>query len=74
MAYTPARSQSNTTPYAVGEKIYGGGRSFPTMGPVDRMGYKERDAVSAARRDAVLRRLQAVQGGKTASADAMRKV
>lgn len=74
MAYTPTRNQENTTPYAVGNKIYGGGRSFPTMGPVDRMGYKERDNVAAARRDAVLRKLKAVQGGKTASADAMRKV
>jgi hypothetical protein len=73
MAYTP-RTQANTTPYAVGNKVYGGGRSMPNIGPVDRLGYRERDAVSAARRDAVLRKLKAVQSGKTGSADAMRKV
>lgn len=73
MAYNP-RSQAHVTPYAVGNKIYGGGRSAPNIGPVDRLGYRERDAVSGARRDAVLRRLKAVQGGKTGSADAMRKV
>lgn len=74
MAYTPTRGQKDVTPYAVGDKIYGGGRSFPTMGPVDRMGYRERDNVASARRQAVLNRLKAVQSGKTASADAMRKV
>jgi hypothetical protein len=36
MAYTP-RSSSGAAPYAVGNKIYGGGRSFPTMGPVDKL-------------------------------------
>jgi len=65
---------SGIAPYAVGNKIYGGGRSFPTSGPVDKMGYRERDAKASARRDAVLRRLQAKQSGKYASADALRTV
>lgn len=73
MAYIP-RTTQGYNPYAVGEKIYGGGRSFPTSGPVDKMGYKERDLQSQARRNAILRRLQARGSGKYASADAMRTV
>lgn len=72
-AYTP-RSTSSYNPYAVGEKIYGGGRSFPTAGMVDKQGYRERDAVSQARKDAILRRMQANNTGKYASADSLRKV
>lgn len=74
MAYNPSRQTNSTMPYAVGNKIYGGGRSFPTMGPVDKMGYQVRDKVHAARRDAVLRRLKAMQKGNAMSADAMRGV
>lgn len=73
MAYNPRRAAS-VMPYAVGNKIYGGGRSFPTSGPVDKMGYKERDATSKARGAAVRRRMKALQSGKAASADAQRKV
>lgn len=73
MAYT-ARSTSSYNPYAVGNKVYGGGRSFPTSGPVDKMGYRERDATSRARRNAILRRLKSNNSGKYASADSMRKV
>jgi len=73
MAYF-SREEANIVPYAVGNRIYAGGRSNPTQGPVDRLGYKERDAKSTARRSAVLRRLQALQGGKFASADALRTV
>jgi hypothetical protein len=51
-------------PYAAGSKVYGMGRSNPTSGPVDPMGYKMRDRAAAARRNAVLRRLQAMQGGR----------
>ena len=61
-------------PYAAGQKVYGMGRSFPTMGPVDKLGYRERDAKHRARRNAMLRRLQAQQQGKEFSADAMRGV
>ncbi len=73
MAYTP-RSSEDVNPYAVGNKIYGGGRSFPTMGPVDKMGYRERDNKSKARQDAILRRLRAESQGKFASPDAQRMV
>lgn len=73
MAYSP-RSTSSAAPYLVGNKIYGGGRSFPTSGPVDKLGYRERDAKSRARRDAILRRLKAESNAKYASPDVMRKV
>ncbi len=73
MAYTP-RSTQSVAPYAVGNKIYGGGRSFPTMGPVDKLGYRERDAKTRARRDAILRRMKANSNAKYASADSLRKV
>lgn len=73
MAYT-SRNTSDVAPYAVGNKIYGGGRSFPTMGPVDKMGYNERDAKHRARRNAMLRKMQDKLKGHYASADAQRKV
>lgn len=59
-------------PYAAGAKIYGAGRSNPTSGPVDKMGYRERDRATIARRNAILRRLKAMQGGKFMSADFLR--
>lgn len=71
MAYTP-RTAYEINPYAVGNKIYGGGRSFPTMGPVDPLGYRERDLQTKARRNAILRRLQAQNAGKYMSADYLR--
>lgn len=45
--------------YAAGNKIYGGGRSWPTMGPVDILGYRERDLKVKGKRNAMLRRLKA---------------
>lgn len=45
-------------PYAAGAKIYGGGRFNPTMGPVDKTGYKERDRSRQVRRNAVLQMLK----------------
>ena len=73
MAYT-SRTTSGYNPFSVGKKVYGGGRSFPTSGPVDKTGYRERDAVAAARRNAILRRMKAKSKGSFASADAQRKV
>jgi hypothetical protein len=61
-------------PYAVGNKIYGGGRSFPNLGPSDKMGYRERDLKHAARRAALLRRLKAKQKGNYMSPDIGRKI
>lgn len=60
-------------PYAAGKKIYGGGRSNPTSGPVDKLGYRERDLATQARRNAILRRLQAMQSGRYMSANYLRK-
>lgn len=45
-------------PFAAGKKKYGGGRPMPTVGPVDKQGYKQRDAENKARREAILRRLK----------------
>lgn len=44
--------------YAAGEKSYGMGRPAPSMGKIaDRTGYAQRDAKAAARREALLRRV-----------------
>jgi hypothetical protein len=54
-------------PYSAGKKTYGGGRPMPTIGPVDPIGYKERDAANAQQnindRNATLRRLKNNQKG-----------
>lgn len=55
------------TPYAAGYKMYGGGRSNPTNGPVDKAGYQQRDILNRAKRDALLRRMKAEQSGDYAS-------
>lgn len=56
-------------PYAAGDKIYGGGRDAPNIGPVDPTGHRERDLKYQARRSAMLRRLKALQGNNHGSAD-----
>jgi len=61
-------------PYAVGNKIYGGGRSFPTMGPVDPMGYAERDLRATAQRNAMLRRMKSNMRGDFGSANSLRSI
>lgn len=48
-------------PYAAGRKVYGMGRDFPTMGPVDKSGYRKRDAEARARKRAVMRRLDTLK-------------
>lgn len=60
--------------YAAGDKRYGGGRSNPTMGPVDKLGYAERDRVAASRRNAILARLKAGQQGRLMSVEYGRQV
>lgn len=64
---------SQMMPYLVGNKVYGGGRSFPTMGPVDKLGYVERDAKMAARRNALLRQMKSNAKGDYMSADSLRE-
>jgi len=56
-------------PYAAGDKIYGGGRDAPNIGPVDPTGHRERDLKYQARRTALLRRLKAVGQQNYASPD-----
>jgi hypothetical protein len=73
MAVSNARLRS-VNPYSTGNKVYGAGRSFPTMGPVDKLGYAERDAQHRSRRNAIGRRLAANAKGAYASADSLRKV
>lgn len=45
--------------YAAGNKVYGAGRPFPNIGAVDKMGYRERELRTKAKRNAMLRRLKA---------------
>ena len=58
-------------PYGAGKKTYGGGRSAPNIGPVDPLGYKERDA-RKLRQNAALQKLMAMKNKDFFSADNMR--
>lgn len=55
--------------YAAGNKVYGAGRSNPTSGPVDKLGYRERDLAHRSKRNAILRRLKKNQSGSYMSSD-----
>lgn len=70
-AYLQGRRQS-FNPYSAGRKVYGGGRSAPNIGRSDRAGYRKRDNKAKNMREALLRRLQARQGGKYASSAAQK--
>lgn len=69
-----SRKTISMNPYSAGNKIYGGGRSFPTSGPVDPLGYRERDLETKAKRNAVLRRLKNNTKGNFASSDSLRGI
>jgi hypothetical protein len=56
------------SPYTAGNKVYGGGRPMPNIGPVNKAGYRERDRKAKARRDAMLRRMRAMQSGNPMAA------
>lgn len=59
--------------FAVGQKRYNGGTTFsPTMGQVDRTGYKDREMRNNAKREAYLRWLQDNQRGASGSVNAQR--
>lgn len=73
LAYVQGRRQQ-FTPYAAGNKTYGGGRSAPNIGASDKSGYRERDAKAKLRREALLKRMKANQAGKFASANAQRPI
>lgn len=59
-------------PYGAGQKTYGGGRSFPNIGPTSNpQGYNIRDREGAQKRNAMLRRLKSRQRGKYMSSDSL---
>jgi hypothetical protein len=61
-------------PYAAGDKIYGGGRDAPNIGPVDPTGHRERDLKYHARKTAMIRRLKAIRNGNFMSPDVRREL
>lgn len=71
MAYSK-KGDLNAAPYLVGNRVYGGGRPFPNIGPSDPMGYRERDLRHKARQSAILRRMKAQQSKKYMSSDFLR--
>lgn len=60
------------TPYAAGAKVYNQVSSAPTMGPVDKTGYRDRDRRLAARRNAMLKRMQSMNEGAYARPNFLR--
>lgn len=76
MATDPYAKPDGFNPYAAGDKRYGlAGRTNATSGPVSRQGlagYAERDREVAARKQAVLARMQAAQSGNYLSANYLR--
>lgn len=59
-------------PYAAGAKTYSAVSSSPTMGPVDKTGYMERDRRRKARKQAVLAAMKAKAKGAYADPNALR--
>lgn len=59
-------------PFAAGAKVYGGGRYNPTMGPVDKTGYAERDRKLQVRRNALQAKMKARGKKAYSNADSMR--
>lgn len=59
-------------PFAAGNKHYGGGRPMPNLGANDPRGYRERDLKLQARRNALLRKMQAEHQGNYLSPDSLR--
>lgn len=67
-AYLLGRKQS-FNPYSAGKKLYSSGIDAPNIGPVDKLGYIERDSVAKSRRNALLKRLKAAQSGNLISSE-----
>lgn len=60
-------------PYGAGNKVYGGARNAPNVGPVaDKSGYRMRDQQARLRRNALLKRMQKGQRGQYMSSDWLR--
>jgi hypothetical protein len=70
-AYLTGGSGQTFSGYAAGKRVYGGGRSNPTSGPVDKIGYRERDLATKSRKNAMLRRMKANKKGQYASSAAL---
>lgn len=63
LVYLQGRGQG-FNPYSAGSKQYNSGlMSSPNIGPVDKLGYRQRDKEASTRRNALLRRLQAQNRG-----------
>lgn len=60
------------SPYAAGSKTYGQAMKSPTMGPVDKTGYANRDRRLKAKRNAVLAKMQSGNTGAFASSNFLR--
>lgn len=58
--------------YAAGRKQYGGGRSMPNIGTVDKMGYRVRDRKARVKNQAILRRIKNMQAGNYNNPSALR--
>ena len=63
---------SGFNPFAAGARVYGSGRLNPTMGPVDRTGYAERDMKRKAKLNALRAKTKAGTAGNYAGPDFMR--
>lgn len=61
-------------PFAAGARMYGSGRMNPTMGPVDKTGYAERDMKRKAKINALRAKTKAMSTGNYASPDFMRYI
>lgn len=51
-------------PYGAGNKVYGAGRPMPNVGAVNKEGYRKRDRLAKARKNAMMRRLKAQKNRK----------
>ena len=59
-------------PYAAGAKIYNSIASSPIRGAVDKTGYAVRDRKLAAKRNAILAKMKAINAGNLASPNVQR--
>ena len=73
-SYAQGLQPTGQNQYAAGSRVYGAGRPMPNLGPSDKQGYAERDRLAKVKRDAMLKRIQALQGGNPGSPDANRTV
>lgn len=67
-------SAQTFNPYGAGDKLYNNTRTTPNLGPTaNREGYAERDRKAKAKREAMLRKMQAGQSGNYSSSAWMRR-